>query len=74
MKEEGEYRNDWPMGRVTDAIKSQDGRVRKVSVAIIRDGKKKVMLRPIKELILLVPTGADKRPATKDHKEGVARM
>ena len=37
-------------------------------------GKKKVMLCPIKELILLVPTGADKRPATKDHKEGVARM
>ena len=29
LMKEGEYRNDWPMGRVTDAIKSQDGRVRR---------------------------------------------
>ena len=37
MKEDGEYRNDWPMGRVTNAIRSQDGRVRKVSIAIMKD-------------------------------------
>ena len=55
MKEEGEYRNDWPMGRITEAFKSEDGMVRKVSVTIMRDSKKKTMLRPIKELILPVP-------------------
>lgn len=59
VKEEGEYRNDWPMGRVTEAIKSDDNVVRKVSVAVMRDGKKKTMLRPIKELVLLVPADAE---------------
>ena len=58
MKEHGEYRNDWPMGRITEAIKSEDGIVRKASVTIMRDGKKKIMLRPIKELVLLVPVDA----------------
>jgi hypothetical protein len=66
MKEDGEYRNDWPMGRVTNAIRSQDGRVRKVSIAIMKDGKKKVMLRPIKELILLVPGVVVKQDSTTD--------
>lgn len=55
MKEQGVYRNHWPLGRVANAMKSEDGKVRKVSISIIRDGKKKTMFRPIKELILLVP-------------------
>ena len=29
MKEEGAHRNDWPIGRVTEAIQSEDGQVRK---------------------------------------------
>ena len=57
MMKEGEDRNDCPLGRVTNAVKSEDGKVRKVYVAIVRDGQKKVMFRPIKELILLVPIG-----------------
>ena len=61
-KEEGAHRNDWPIGRVTEAIKSEDGQVRKVRVEIIREEKRKVFLRPVKELVLLVPTEAD------DHK------
>jgi hypothetical protein len=40
MKKDGEYRNDWPMGRVTNAIRSQDGRVRKVSIAINYERRK----------------------------------
>ena len=63
MKEDGDYRNDWPMGRIAEAIKSEDGIVRKVFVSIMRAGKKKIMLRPIKELILLVPVNDSK--ATK---------
>ena len=54
---EGEYRNDWPLGRVTNTMKSEDGKVRKVYIAIVRDGQKKVMFRSIKELILLVLVG-----------------
>ena len=62
MKEEGAHRNDWPIGRVTEAIRSEDGQVRKAQVEIFREGKKKVFLRPVRELVALVPAGAD------DHK------
>ncbi|PFX26492.1 hypothetical protein AWC38_SpisGene8835 [Stylophora pistillata] len=58
MKEDGQNRSDWPMGRVTEAIRSADGKVRKVSLRIVREGRGKVFLRPIKELILLVPVEA----------------
>ena len=61
MREVGAHRNDWPMGRITEAVKSEDGQVRKAHVEIIREGKKKTFLRPIKELILLVPAAADDR-------------
>ena len=59
MKEEGAHRNDWPIGRITEAIQSEDGQVRKARVEIIRDGKKKEFLRPVKELVVLVPAGTD---------------
>ena len=55
IKEDGQHRNDWPMGRVTEAIKSGDGKVRKVSVKTVKEGGKKILFRPAKELILLVP-------------------
>ena len=61
VKEEGAYRNDWPIGRVTEAIRSDDGQVRKAQVEMFREGKKKTFLRPIKELILLVPTGPESK-------------
>jgi len=43
------------LGRVGDVIRSEDDRVRKVRVEIIKDGERKAYLRPIKELILLLP-------------------
>ena len=55
MKEEGEHRNNWPMGRVQEATKSDDGKVRKVTVAAVKEGRKKTFQRPIKELVLLIP-------------------
>ena len=58
MKEEGAHRNHWPIGRITQAIQSEDGQVRKARVEIIRDGKK-AFLRPVKELVVQVPAGAD---------------
>ena len=65
MKEEGAHRNDWPIGRITKAIQSKDGQVRKARVEIIRDGTKKEFLRPVKELVVLVPVGAeDYRPCS----------
>ena len=38
-------------------IRSEDGRVRKVKVEIVKEGEKKAYIRPIKELILLPPEG-----------------
>ena len=65
MKEEGTHRNNWPIGRVMEAIQSEDGQVRKARVEIIRDGKKKAFLRPVKELVVLVPAGAgDRQPSS----------
>lgn len=59
MKEDGAHHNDWPIGKITEAIQSKDGQVQKARVEIIQDGKKKAFLRPVKELVVLVPAGAD---------------
>ena len=56
VKEDGAHRGDWPLGRVTEAMESDDGKVRKAQVEVQRDGRKKTFLRPIKELVLLVPS------------------
>jgi hypothetical protein len=50
MKEQSP-RNQWPLGRVVEAILSEDGKVRKAKIAISRDGEKKVYYRPINELV-----------------------
>ena len=55
MKEQDANRNDWPMGIIAEAVKSEDGMVRKAHVEIIRGGERKTFLRPIKELVLLIP-------------------
>lgn len=66
LMKEGEYRNDWPLGRVTKAVKSEDGKVRKAHITVVRDGQKRVMFRPIKELILLVPVSDGVKQDTSD--------
>ena len=43
-------RNDWPIGRISEAMESNDGRVRKAQVEVVRDGTKKTFLQPIKDL------------------------
>lgn len=55
VKEDDAHRNDWPLGRITEAIKSEDGSVRKAEVEMLREGTKKRYLRPIKEFVLLIP-------------------
>ena len=49
-------RNVWPLGRIMEAIKSDDGKVRKVKVVISKDGEKKVYYGPISELVLIMHT------------------
>lgn len=52
MRDESRHQNDWPLGRVVEAIRSEDDRVRKVKVEVIRDGERNTYLRLIKELSL----------------------
>ena len=41
-------------------MRREDDRVRKAKVQVVKDGERKTYLRPIKELILLLPdNGAD---------------
>ena len=53
MKDES-HRNQWPMGRVVETIKSKDNYVRKVKLMVIKDGVKKIYFRPLKDLVLLM--------------------
>ena len=57
--DESQHRTDWPLGRVSQVLRSDDSRVRKVKVNVVRDGERKTYLRPIKELVLLLTNTAD---------------
>ena len=59
LRDESQHRNNWPLGRVSEVLRSDDGRVRKVKVNVVRDGERKTYLRPIKELVLLLTDTAD---------------
>lgn len=48
-------RNEWPLGRIVKAIASSDGKVRKVIVKTLSQGVIKEYLRPISDVVLLVP-------------------
>ena len=54
LKDRTVSRNEWPLGIVVRAIASDDGRVRKTEVRVIRDNKPVVYVRPVNELVLLV--------------------
>ena len=47
------------MGRVSKTICSEDGHVRTGEVTLVQDGKRKTFLCPVKELVLLLPTGPE---------------
>lgn len=48
-------RNCWPLGLITRVCPSKDGKVRTVEVKVTREDGPKLFLRPISELVLLVP-------------------
>lgn len=48
-------RTEWPTGHIVKTVLSQDKRVRKVEVKVVKQGTPKVYLRPISEVILLFP-------------------
>ena len=48
-------RNEWPLGMVTQVFPSKDGKVRKVEVKVTRPEGTKLFLRPVAEIVLLLP-------------------
>ncbi|XP_033729755.1 uncharacterized protein LOC117318933 [Pecten maximus] len=54
LKDKTVHRNDWPLGRVVNAIPSNDGNVRKAEVRVFKDNKFSTYTRPICEMVLLV--------------------
>ena len=60
VKDKELHRNGWSLGKkVMEAIESEDSRVRKARVRIFREGTKKIVLRPISELVLLLSTSSE---------------
>lgn len=55
LKDSNVKRNDWPIGLIVKTMASSDDRVRKVEVKIVKEGVAKVYLRPISEVVLLLP-------------------
>ena len=47
-------RNEWPTGIIEKTFPSQDGNIRKVEVAVMKDNKRLVYVRPVTELVTLL--------------------
>ncbi|KAK3699300.1 hypothetical protein QZH41_018415 [Actinostola sp. cb2023] len=55
VKNEETRRNNWPLGKVTKAIRSEDGAVRKAEVFTTHAGKGgKTLFRPISQLVFVI--------------------
>nr|XP_055029189.1 uncharacterized protein LOC129418268 [Misgurnus anguillicaudatus] len=61
LKDDQVKRNEWPIGLITKSIPSEDKRIRKVEVKVVKQGNTRVYLRPVTQLILLFPRGSDSK-------------
>ena len=55
MKDIHAKRNEWPLGLIVKSIPSSDSKVRKVTVKTFSQGAVKEYLRPISDVVLLIP-------------------
>ena len=51
-------RNEWPLGLITQAFPGKDSKVRQVEVKTIKPGGTSLFLRPVTEIVLLLPPEA----------------
>lgn len=65
VKDSEVHSNSWPLGRIVEAIKSEDHKVRKVKIAIYRSGHVKVILRPINKLVMILSHKVSSEPCTR---------
>ena len=54
LKDNDVARNCWPLGLVSKLFPSTDGKIRKVEVCVVKDGRRAFYVRPIVNLVLLV--------------------
>lgn len=59
VKDDLVKRNEWPIGLITKCIPSEDKKIRKVEVKVVKQGTPRVYLRPVTQLILLLPLNSD---------------
>ncbi|XP_061133003.1 uncharacterized protein LOC133153005 [Syngnathus typhle] len=55
LKDKQVTRNSWPMARVTATFHGKDNRVRRVEVKVSDQGNIKTFMRPVTEILLLLP-------------------
>lgn len=55
LKDDQTKRNEWPIGLIVKNIPSQDNKIRKVEVRVVKQGAPRIYLRPVSQLILLFP-------------------
>ncbi len=55
LKDSQTARNAWPMARITAVFPGRDSKVRKVELRTSNQGSPKVFLRPVSEVVLLLP-------------------
>ena len=55
LKDKDSCRLDWPVGMIDRVFPSDDDLVRKVEVAIMKNGKRQTYIRPVTEIIPLLP-------------------
>ncbi|XP_021372003.1 uncharacterized protein LOC110462388 [Mizuhopecten yessoensis] len=54
MKDQNCSRNEWPMGIVERTFPSEDGRVRKVELTVVKDDKRVSYVRPVSQLVTIL--------------------
>lgn len=54
LKDSQTHRNEWQIGLVVKTLSSSDDRAHKVELRIVKDGKAKVFLRPVSEIVVLL--------------------
>ena len=55
MKDKQVTRNSWPLAMVTSSTPGTDGRVRTVELKVVTGGASKTFMRPVSEVVLLLP-------------------
>ncbi len=54
LKEDNERRREWPLGRVIGAPQSDDGKVRKIKIKVVRGNDSREYMRPISMVVKLL--------------------